>query len=349
MIRKKFKGAIRSEYHENHPEIFKMAEYIYKRPENNKTVKYYTLPIDARHYVLTPKSMNDVSFNKRHSNKISSVYSKTIDEFTDNKVRTDNRFEPGYMHRRKHFISALNRGEQRNIFDQEYIKKPTSYRDYNILLKSRTTYVINLKKYKKQIKPVFTINYLKIPKNFMGDVNEDNDETKIENDPKSEDITVNNYLYDSKDFFIATFKAVGNDYLLNSTNTLRTNATKDDVNDYLLQSSNILRTQFARGKDVGNHSLYDSKNTLRQSSSIYIPSYIATFIFSHLPRFDTNLTRITSNAIKFDPYSTNYKFVSTCGKYIYIFISDVESLFLNFIQRFCTLRPKPHCFQDQLQ
>lgn len=232
------------EYVEN-PEIYQMAQFIYKRPDNTKVGEYYNRPIDMLDYDIGLSTMKYTNLNYKnwYAHKSKSMYSDNIDKFAENEARV--LMHPQYIYRRNRLLTTLNYDEraEQSIFNrQHYNMTQTSGTSFSKELRNDKTFI-------KPTKPIFTVDDQAKNKNV----------TKIGNDSKPMNIAMN-------------MTEVENDYDLDSIDN---NATELAANN----------------------------------ASAYKP-FLLTSFFGFIPRFDYNLRRLRGEETEFNPYSTEYKFVS---------------------------------------
>lgn len=105
-----------SEYAER-PDMIKMAEYIYKRPDNTKAEEY-TLPIDILNYEVDPKtSTQHFNYKQWYAHKTKSIYPGNIDKLAQNKVKL--RIQPQYV---RNLFTDM---QSENVYERQYSSQPT--------------------------------------------------------------------------------------------------------------------------------------------------------------------------------------------------------------------------------
>ncbi|XP_026331365.1 uncharacterized protein LOC113238745, partial [Hyposmocoma kahamanoa] len=143
MVKGRMKHTRMSEYDER-AEMIKMAEYIYKRPDNTKAEEY-TLPIDILNYEVDPKtSTQHFNYKQWYAHKIESIYPGNIDKLAQNKVKL--RMQPQYV--RNLFTDT----QSENVYERQYSSQPT------FIQKHRNTSIKGFRKNKKFRKPILVTN-----------------------------------------------------------------------------------------------------------------------------------------------------------------------------------------------
>lgn len=236
----------------DNPEIIKMAEYIFKRPENTTEVKNYTEQIDALDYEFNPKPMKDRNLDNKHryDYNIKIIDSNNSDNSTDDEIRLF--MEPQYSDSRKHLISSLKRDKQPEyIFEPKRSKKPGfDVRNYNMLQKPNNR---DFKKSRKNFtfelpaRKVVTTNHLNLPEFHLKNA------TKHKNRKKTIENNVLKSRTDSK----------SRDFLVNITNN----------NEYLRLAKNRSENPF-------------------KDNYTYYPSELSLYVYNQIPRIGTDLTVI---------------------------------------------------------
>lgn len=119
MVRKKLNRALMSDDVER-PEIFQLADYIYKRPDHSTIVENYSRPSVKYGYEFN-KDTRIFEDIRKYTDQIKSIDSYATDHWKENKARLLT--ESQYMQRRNHLFTSLNRDEEtEHFYELQYSK-----------------------------------------------------------------------------------------------------------------------------------------------------------------------------------------------------------------------------------
>lgn len=183
-----------------HPEVFEMAQFIYKRPDKTKAVEYYSRAVDTLGYEINPTKRNSRNFHLKYkyAHNIKNIDTDNIDKLADNKTL----MEPQYMYRRNRLLTSLSH-------DAQTEQSTFTVRNYSMIQKSGTSFIKewkNDKKINKLGESDFTVKGGTTIK------------SKIGNDSKSVNIAMNIAKVEKADL---------PDYLSKMFNITMTNSTEE--------------------------------------------------------------------------------------------------------------------------